>query len=103
MEIIEKVVDRIDEEIEDSTEYAMMAAEVKDFDPALSHLYYTLSLEEAKHQALLHDYVVKKIETYRAEHGEPPAPMMAMYKLHHKKSIKAMEKAKRYQEIYKQL
>lgn len=103
MEIIEKIARRIDEEIEDSTEYAMMAAEVKDFDPELSHIYYTLSLEEAKHQALLHDYVVKKIEKYRAEHGEPPAPMMAMYKFHHKKSIEAMAKAKRYQEIYKEL
>lgn len=103
MKIIETLVDRIDEEIHDSKIYAKLAAETKEMNPALSHVFYTLSVQEADHQAMLHEQVVKIIEQYRREHGDPPAAMMAVYNHHHKKSVEKMAEAKRYQEIYKEM
>ena len=101
MKIIEKLVDRIDEEIHDAKIYAKLATEVKDSHPALSHVLFTISIQEADHQAMLHEQVVKLIEQYRREHGDPPAAMMAVYDHHHRKSIEAMAEARRYQDIYK--
>lgn len=103
MKIIEKIVDRIDEEIHDCKEYAKLAAEVKHDWPALSHVLYTISTQEDGHQAMLHEQVVKLIEQYRREHGEPPAAMMAVYEHHHRKSVEKMAEARRYQEIYKEI
>lgn len=103
MRIIEKVVDRIDEEIHDAKEYAKLATEVKHDYPALSHVLYTISTQEDGHQAMLHEQVVKLIEQYRREHGDPPAAMMAVYEHHHKKSIEKLAEARRYQEIYKSI
>ena len=103
MKIIEKIVDRIDEEIHDCKEYAKLAAEVKHDWPALSHVLYTISTQEDGHQAMLHEQVVKLIEQYRREHGDPPAAMMAVYEHHHRKSVEKMAEARRYQEIYKEI
>jgi citrate synthase len=103
MEKIKQLISRINDEIEDSKNYAIMAIEIKHSDPPLSHVYYTLSTEEEKHQAMLHEQVVRIIEQYRKEKGEPPAPMMAVYKYLHKQSIENMEEAKRYQEIYRNM
>lgn len=103
MKIIETIVERIDEEIHDAKTYAKLAAETKETIPALSHVFYSLSVQEAEHATMLHEQVVKVIEQYRRDHGSPPPAMLAVYEHHHKKSIEKMEEAKRYQEIYKEL
>ena len=103
MKIIEKLVERIDEEIHDAKEYAKLATEVKESYPALSHVLFTISTQEDGHQAMLHEQVVKLIEQYRREHGDPPPAMMAVYDHHHRKSIEKLAEARRYQEIYKSL
>lgn len=101
MKIIEKLSDRINEEISDAKFYAKWAAEIKHEYPALSHVLYTISTHEEDHQAMLHEQVVKLIEQYRKEHGEPPAPMKAVYDYLHKQSMEKLAEVRRYQEIYK--
>ncbi len=102
MKLIEKLVDRIEDEIGDVKFYAKFASEVKDTHPALAHVLYTISGQEDAHQAALHAEVVKIIEQYRKEHGEPPAAMMAVYEHEHRKMIDKMAEARRYQEIYRE-
>lgn len=101
MKKIEQVVHRIEEEIEDAKNYAILAIEMKHSDPSLSHIYYTLSTEEEKHQEMLHEQVVRIIDKYRKEKGEPPAPMMAVYDYLHRKAIEKMAEVRRYQDVYK--
>ena len=100
MKLIKELEELIEEEIHDIKKYAKMAAEVKDEHPMLAQTLYTISTQEANHQASLHGEVVKIIEDYRKMHGEPPAAMMAVYDYLHKKHIEKMAEARRYQEEY---
>lgn len=101
MKLIEKLSERIEEEIHDVKLYAKMACELKHDHPQLAHALYSISTQEEAHQQILHGEVVKLIEAYRKEHGEPPVAMMAVYDYMHKKHIEKLEEAKRYQEIFK--
>lgn len=103
MKIIEKLSDRIDEEIGDIKYYAKLATEVKAEWPGLANVLYNISVQEDTHQAALHAEVVKLIENHRKNHGEPPAAMMAVYEFLHKRSIDKLAEARRYQEIFKGL
>lgn len=101
MKIIEKIEELIEEEISDIKKYAKLAAEIKTEHPALAQVFYTISTQEEAHKDMLHKEVVKLIESYRAQHGAPPAEMAAVYDYIHKQHIEKAAEAKRYQEIYK--
>lgn len=100
MKLIRDLEEMIEDEIHDIKKYAKYAAEVKDQYPGLAQTLYTLSTQEASHQAALHAEVVKIIEEHRRMHGDPPAAMMAVYDYVHKKHIEEMAEARRYQEEY---
>ncbi len=101
MKLIEKLTDRIDEEIEDVKYYAKLATEVKAEYPTLAQVLFNISTQEDGHQAAIHNEVVKIIEEHRRTHGEPPAPMMTVYNYLHKKSIDKLAEARMYQDVYK--
>ena len=102
MKIIKKLSKLIEEEISDSSRYAKMALKYKEDNKNLAATFYTLSLDEAKHANLLHAEVVKIIEDYRKEHGEPPPSMLAVYDYLHEEQIKEMQKAKNYQAMFRE-
>ena len=101
MKLIETLSDKISEEIHDAKSYARMALEQKDTRPDLARTLYTISLEEMDHMARLHNAVVEIIETYRKEHNEPPAAMLAVYDYLHKKQIAKAADAKALQDMFK--
>ena len=51
---------------------------------------------------ILHGEVVKMIEQYRREHGEPPESMMAIYEWEHTKQIDNAAEVKAMQAMYKE-
>ena len=59
-----------------------------------------LSAEEMKHMQMLHNQVVKLIENYRKENGEPPASMLAVYDYLHEKFIEEAKEVKMMQQMY---
>ena len=87
MELIAELKDYIVEEIGDAKKYAKHALRCQEKRPELAKLFYTLSTEELGHMDRLHGAVVNLIEAYRAEHGEPPADMLARYNREHEKVI----------------
>lgn len=101
MKLIKELEELIEDEVHDVKKYAKMAVELKAEHPQLAQVLYTISAQEEGHQQMLHGEVVRIIEQYRREHGEPPAAMMAVYDYVHKKHIERMADAKRYQEMYR--
>lgn len=94
MKLIRDLSEMISEEISDAKKYAMCGIEHKDDEPELAKLFTQLATEELGHAMRLHDHVVRIIRSYREEHGEPPAPMMAVYEYLHKKNIDAAAEVK---------
>ena len=101
MKIIEKLSEKISEEIRDAKSYAQMALENQDQNPELSRVLYEISTEEMGHMSKLHAAVADIIEKYRRTNGEPPAAMLAVYDYLHKQQIAAAAEVKRLQEMYK--
>lgn len=101
MKLIRDLEEMIEDEIRDIKKYAKMAAQVKDEHPALAQVLYNISVQEDAHHAALHNEVVKIVEDYRRNHGEPPAAMMAVYEFMHKRHIDDLADARKYQDIYK--
>ena len=101
MKIIQKISDRIEDEINDAKNYTLLALEVKDDYPEMARILYTISLQEMEHMRMLHDGIVTVINKYRSEHGEPPEKMMAIYEYMHERQIEKAAAAKEIQAMYK--
>ena len=102
MKIIETLSDKITDEIHDAKDYTQLAIQNREEYPDLAKTLYSISLEEMEHMNRLHEAVVEIIEAYKKDHGEPPAPMMAIYTYLHKKQIDAAAEVKAMQNMYAQ-
>lgn len=101
MKLIKELEELIEEEIRDVKKYAKMAAALKEENPSLAQVLYTISTQEDSHQASIHTEVVKIINEYKRTKGEPPAAMLAVYDFMHKRHIENMAEARRYQDMYR--
>ena len=102
MQIIQKLSDMISEEIGDSCKYAKCALKWKDDNRGLADVFNSLSVDEMRHMQILHGEVVKIIDQYRKEHGEPPAEMLAVYNYLHDQQIDDAADVKAMQMLYKE-
>lgn len=101
MKLIKDLEELIEDEICDVKKYAKMAVELKDENPSLAQVLYTISTQEDSHQASIHTEVVKIINEYKRTKGEPPAAMMAVYDFMHKRHIENIAEARRFQDMYR--
>lgn len=102
MQLISKLSDMIDEELNDAEKYIECAMNHKEDHPALANTFHRLSTEEINHTNLLHEQVVSLINEYRSQHGEPPEKMQWIYDYLHQKYIKRANRIKAMQSLYKQ-
>ena len=101
MKLIKELEELIEDEIHDVKKYAKMAAELKEKYPTLAQTLYSISTQEDAHQAAIHSEVVKIVDEFKKNGGEPPAAMMAVYEFLHNRHIENLAEARRYQDIYK--
>lgn len=102
MKLIQKLSEMIEEEIEGAHDYAKEALAHKTDDPSLAQTFYDIAGVELEHVNLLHKQVVRIIEQHRREHGEPPAPMQAVYDYLHKKQVEKVAEVKHYLAMFRE-
>lgn len=102
MKIIEKLSEKISEEIHDAKCYAKMALETREDYPELAQTLFDISAEEMGHMSRLHTAVAGIIEQYRKDKGEPPAAMLAVYDYLHKQQIEEAAGVKTLQSMFKE-
>ena len=102
MKLIAEMSDMIDDEIQCAGMYAEKALELKRSNPDVAKVMNAVSISKLDDITALHNAVVAIIEAYRKEHGEPPAPMMAVYDYLHKKQINNLQEVKMKQGAFKE-
>lgn len=101
MKIIEKLSHMIEDELEGAEEYIECALKYKEEHPSLAKTFYDISTMEMQHVNMLHNEVTRVIDDHRRKHGEPPAPMLAVYNYLHEKHIKKAHEIKMWQEEFR--
>lgn len=101
MKLIKELTGRIEEEIDGAEEYVKEAIKLKHEHPSLAKTLYDISNQEMAHIDMLHAEVVKLIEEHRRTHGEPPAPMMAVYQYLHERHVDKVNNIRVLQNEYK--
>ena len=100
MEKIKKLVEKIDDELEDAEKYIKLACKYKESDNVLADTFYKLSMEEMGHMTIFHAQVVRIIEDFKKTKEVPPG-MQTLYDYLHERQIKWAAKIKVRQESYK--
>lgn len=102
MKIIKCIAERIKEEIQDAETYMDLANQWKEEQPQAAEVFNELAEEELGHMQKLHNVVTELIDEYKAEHGEPPAGMMALYEYMHAQNIENTMRVKVKQAMYRE-
>lgn len=102
MKVIKYLSEMIEDELEGAEHYAENAIKYKEEMPALAETLLEISTQEMRHVNMLHDKVAEIINRHRAEHGEPPAAMMAIYEWEHQRQIDKAKKVKILQTQYRE-
>lgn len=103
MVIIQNISHDIKEKIHDADKDIRKAIDLKYEYPSLANDYYEFSVERMQEAMDLHSEVVKIIDEYRKENGEPPATMSALWDFSHKIIMEEANDVKILQEHYKKL
>lgn len=102
MKLIKQLSEMIEEEIDGAEEYAKEALKYKHSDPSLAQTFYEIAGVELEHVNLLHKQVVRIIEQHRREHGDPPAPMQAVYDYLHGKHVEEVAEVRHYLAMFRE-
>lgn len=102
MKIIKELSNDIENSLDAAEIYAKKALMYKEEYKGIADNYYNLSLECIDQIKGLHSQVVEIINTYRKEHGDPPAGMKVLYDYLHERFIEKEAAVKQLQSLYKE-
>ena len=101
MKVIQDLIDKMNDTLEEVEWYGEKAHHLKMEHKALADTYIEIADMHIKIYGMLHDRVVKLIEEQKAKGVEVPASMQAIWNYEHENLIKEFAKAKFIVEEYK--
>lgn len=85
MKKIAVMVEVMQKELETAEKYAKKAVEYKAEDKAVAETLDAIAGQKQEAVEKMHTHIERIIKEYNAEHGQPPAPMMMIWKWEHEK------------------
>ena len=101
MERLKLLFSLIDDELADSMKYGEKAMHYKDTEPAMAELFYSLSLEELKHKSMLHNQLIKEMQSCIALHPEKEQEINAVYDVLNERQVEWENSIKMYHSSYR--
>lgn len=101
MQIIKELEEMIEKSLKSAEEAIKKANFYKDSKPALAKMMFDLSSDRMRHVNMLHEAVVKEIEDYQKQHGNPPEAMQAVYDWVHEKDVQYATEIKAAQAMFR--
>jgi rubrerythrin len=102
MLFLKKIIEKIDEELEDAESYAEMALEHQASDEDIADIFCKIAEQEIGHMNMLHGIVVKIIDRHKKEGKEVPVAMQAIWDYEHEKMIDNAKEVKMLISMYKE-
>lgn len=101
MLIIKDLTKMINNEIKDAEKYAQRSVSYKEKDPELAQVFFSIANSKLNNMYTLHDQIVRVINEYRKQRGEPPKDMMAIYNYLHDEQIENVKEIQILLSMYK--
>ena len=101
MERLKLLFSLIDDELADSMKYGEKAMHYKDTDPAMAELFYSLSLEELKHKSMLHNQLVKEMQSCIEEDPDKEITINAIYDVLNERQVEWENSIRMYHSTYR--
>jgi len=100
MKVIKDAIKSIKRDLCNAEDDIKNAIQYKVDRPEDAKMFYNSSIYILNGIKTKHDQIVADIKAYRAEHGEPPEPMMFIYNYEHEGYLEQMAHIKRMQDLY---
>lgn len=101
MERLKLLFSLIDDELADAMKYAEKAMHCKDTDQAMAELFYSLSLEELKHKSMLHNQLVKEMQSCIEEDQDKEITINAIYDVLNERQVEWENSIRMYHSTYR--
>lgn len=101
MRLIAQIAKEMRDEVTGAEHYAKRATQYKSEDRSLADSYYNMAMQELDHVNYLHAQVVRMIQAYKSEHGEPPEAMMMVWNWEHDDIVDKVSRVKVLLDMYK--
>lgn len=101
MEMVKKIVEQAEDELDGAKSYIKCAMKYKAMYPTIAQSYYEMSMAEMTHFNTLHDLVVRVINDMKAKGEEIDPTMEAIYEYEHEKMMEKGMKIRVMQEMFK--
>ena len=102
MDTIKKLLDLIDDELEDAMTYAEKAVKCKATHPEMAEMFYSLSLDELKHKSMLQNHLQRAVNECAKNHPEKAEAVQTLYDFEMDRNINWENSIRQYQTMYRE-
>ena len=102
MDTIKKLLDLIDDELEDAMTYAEKAVKCKATHPEMAEMFFSLSLDELKHKGMLQNHLQRAVKECAEKYPEKAEAVQTLYDFEMDRNISWENSIRQYQAMYRE-
>lgn len=102
MDTIKKLLDLINDELEDAMTYAEKAVKCKATHPDMAEMFFSLSMDELKHKNMLQNHLQKAVKECAEDCPEKAEAVNMLYDFELDRNISWENSIRQYQAMYRE-